>query len=146
MAQKLARVRWQTGQILRPADLTRLESSLSAEAEIRAGLCGLPAYGLLALHIDGDELQNGIFLVDELVAVLRTGEVIDIRDNAARPAALDLREKGREVQVYMHVHDPPRTPPKAGWDSEHEEPERLVLDTSLSTEASRPNSRSLYLG
>jgi predicted component of type VI protein secretion system len=146
MAQKLARVRWQTGQILRPADFTRLESSLSAEAEIRASLSGLPAYGLLRLSIDGDELQNGVFRVDELVAVLRTGQVIDTNDNAARPADLHLRDKGREAQVYLHVHDPPRSPPGAGWDSEEEEPHRLVLETSLSTEASRPDASGLPLG
>src|SRR5689334_8484552 len=142
MAQKLARVKWRTGQILRPEDFDCLEGSMAADAAARAAISGLPAYGIVKLSVNAPELERAFFVVDELSAVLPTGEVIEVGDNADRPPAFDLKKLGRtDISLYLHVLDPP------GGDGDDldtmtgDEPERRVHGALISDRPAYPNSR-----
>jgi len=147
---KLSRVRWSVGQVLLPEHFRALEVSLGAEAAARAAAMGLPSYGVARLEWNGDAPTAGALFITALTAVLPSGELIDLPNNARLTGPLDLKAAQKsEVSAYLHVLDPV---PAEGEEESTSPPlpaeiPRVVYPLELSTSPSLPGSRGrLKLG
>jgi len=99
---KLARVRWRVGQTLLPVHFQTQEQALAAEARVRAGLSGLPQFGIASLELNQDMLEAGTFSIESMTAVMRNGLLLDVPGNAT-VESYPLEEADKtEVVLYLH--------------------------------------------
>lgn len=138
----LARPTWRIGQVLLPDHLVGLEAALSAEAALRAGLSGPPAYGVARLEWNGDAPTGGVLWVSALTAVLPGGMLVDVPGNARVRGPLDLKTAGRgEIDVFAHVAED-EDPGQALMDPPSpKEIHRQIHVVELSTDPGRRGSR-----
>ena len=100
---KLARVRWFLGQSLLPEHLLASEQSLAAESHVRAGLYGLPDYGVARLRWNEELLTDGVLSLSALTVVLRDGALVDVpRSASIQPLTLAMTGAA-QVPVFVHL-------------------------------------------
>ena len=104
---KLARVKWFLGQTLLPEQFVSQEQALTAEADLRTRLHGLPSFGIGPLKWNEKLLEEGVLAISVLTAVIPTdgnGQLlIDIPGNAV-VQPLSLKASGAtRVSVYLHI-------------------------------------------
>ena len=100
---KIARVRWQAGQMLLPEHFRAQDGVFSAETLLTAGLTGLPSSGIGALELSRGQLAEGILALTSLTALLPGGHLVQVPGNAT-VAPLSLEETGRSrLTVYLHL-------------------------------------------
>jgi type VI secretion system protein ImpJ len=137
----LARPTWRIGQVLLPDHFLGLEAALAAEAALRAGLSGPPAYGVARLAWSADDLGPGVLWVSALTAVLPDGMLVDVPGNARVRGPLDLSTAGRgEVEVFAHIVDDDEAAAPL-MDPPSKDIPRHVHLIELSTESVRRGSR-----
>lgn len=103
MIDKLSRVQWEMGQTLLPEHLIAQEESLLAEAILRFRVIGLPDYGIARLQWNETLLLQGVFAVQSVILIMRSGLLLGIRGNAV-VAPYNLNAPGRvHVPVYCHL-------------------------------------------
>ena len=104
---KLARIKWFLGQTLLPEQFVSQEQALTAEADLRTRLHGLPSFGIGPLKWNEKLLEEGVLAISVLTAVIPTdgnGQLlIDIPGNAV-VQPLSLKASGAtRVSVYLHI-------------------------------------------
>ncbi|MHC1724555.1 MAG: type VI secretion system baseplate subunit TssK [Syntrophobacteraceae bacterium] len=105
MIDKLGRVQWEMGQTLLPEHLIAQEDSLLAEATLRFRAIGLPDYGIARLQWNETLLLQGVFAVQSMLLILRSGQLLSVRENAfVSPFNLNASGSVR-VPVYCHLLD-----------------------------------------
>lgn len=103
MIDKLGRVQWEMGQTLLPEHLIAQEDSLLAEAALRFRSIGLPDYGIARLQWNENLLLQGVFAIQSMLLILRSGQLVSVRENAAvSPFNLNVSGSVR-VPVYCHL-------------------------------------------
>ncbi|MCE5335609.1 MAG: type VI secretion system baseplate subunit TssK [Desulfobacteraceae bacterium] len=103
MIDKLGRVNWEMGQTLLPEHLIAQEESLAAEAALRFRTRGLPDYGVARLIWSDALLLQGVFAIQSMVLILRSGQLLSVRENAT-VSPFNLNVSGSvEVPVYCHL-------------------------------------------
>lgn len=105
MIDKLGRVQWEMGQTLLPEHLVAQEDSLVAEAALRFRAIGLPDYGIARLQWNETLLHQGVFAIQSMVLIQRSGVLLSVRENAA-VSPFNLNVSGSvHVPVYCHLLD-----------------------------------------
>lgn len=138
-AFRVARVRWQRGQVLLPEHLRAQEDALLDQVRLRLQLSGPPAYGVARLVLDEAALRLGVLAITELTAVLPDRTVLDCPTTGVlEPAQLALDKTGRtQVSVYLHVL---QTETENQYEDTPQLP-RLFPRAVLSTEPERADAR-----
>jgi type VI secretion system protein ImpJ len=91
------------GQTLLPEHLVAQEESLAAEGILRFRTMGLPDYGIARLQWNETLLLQGVFAIQSMILVMRSGLLLSIRDNAV-VAPFNLNTPGSVlVPVYCHL-------------------------------------------
>ncbi len=94
------------GQPLLPEHLVAQEDALAAEAALRFRARGLPDYGVVRLQWNETLLLQGVFAVQNMVLILRSGQLLSIRENAV-VSPFNLNTSGSvRVPVYCHLLGP----------------------------------------
>ncbi|NMO18635.1 type VI secretion system baseplate subunit TssK [Pyxidicoccus fallax] len=102
-SHKIARVRWQAGQMLLPEHFRAQDEGLSAEALLTAELTGVPMSGIGALELNRAQLAEGIFALGALTAIMPGGHLVQVPGNAT-VAPVSLEETGRSrLTLYLHL-------------------------------------------
>ncbi|MCP3064799.1 type VI secretion system baseplate subunit TssK [Myxococcus sp. K38C18041901] len=100
---RIARIRWQAGQLLLPEHFRTQDEILSAEARLTAELTGVPLSGIGALELDTARLAEGLFVLGSLTALMPGGHLVQVPGNAT-VAPFSLEETGRSrLTVYLHL-------------------------------------------
>ena len=99
---KMGRVQWEMGQALLPEHLVAQEDALAAEAALRFRAVGLPDYGIAGLQWNETLLVQGVLAVQNMILILRSGQLLGVRENAVvAPFNLNVSGSAR-VPVYCH--------------------------------------------
>jgi type VI secretion system protein ImpJ len=100
---KIARVRWQAGQMLLPEHFRAQDEVLLAETLLTAELSGLPLSGIGALELNRAQLAEGTFAIGSLTAIMPGGHLVQVPGNAT-VAPVSLEETGRSrLTLYLHL-------------------------------------------
>ncbi|MCP4582192.1 MAG: type VI secretion system baseplate subunit TssK [candidate division Zixibacteria bacterium] len=100
---KLARIRWQSGQLLLPEHLIAQEEAIVADSVMRFQALGVPAYGITNLIWDDILLSQGVLSVEKLDLILRSGLLLQSSNNMQLiPLQLDLNGVS-PVSVFGHL-------------------------------------------
>lgn len=126
MIDKLGRVQWEMGQTLLPEHLAAQEDALAAEAVLRFRAIGLPDYGVARLQWNETLLLQGVFAIQGMVLILRSGQLLSVRENAV-VSPFNLNASGSvRVPVYCHLIN--------GGGGAEEEPEQAPFSAAGSPE------------
>jgi len=91
------------GQTLLPEHLVAQEESLTAEAALRFRSIGLPDYGVARLQWNETLLLQGVFAIQSMVLILRSGQLLSVRENAF-VSPFNLNVSGSvNVHIYCHL-------------------------------------------
>jgi type VI secretion system protein ImpJ len=102
-SHKIARVRWQTGQMLLPEHFQAQDRAFSAESLLMAELTGLPLSGIGALELNRAQLTAGTFALTSLTALMPGGHLVQVPGNAT-VAPFSLEETGLpRLPLYLHL-------------------------------------------
>lgn len=100
---KIARVRWQAGQMLLPEHFRAQDEVLSSETLLSAELTGLPPVGIGGLELNRAQLAEGTFSLSSLTALMPGGHLVQVPGNAT-VAPVSLEETGRSrLTLYLHL-------------------------------------------
>jgi type VI secretion system protein ImpJ len=101
-------VRWKEGMFLRPQHFQQHDRYLESREARRLQAVEQYHWGLLHCEIDENSLNNYVFNVASMSAVLPDGSVIDYPENAAlegRPFDAMLREIGQPLDVVVGIRE-----------------------------------------
>jgi len=131
------------GQALLPEHLVAQEDALAAEAALRFRAVGLPDYGVARLQWNETLLLQGVFAVQSMVLILRSGQLLSVRGNAV-VAPFNLNVSGSvRVPVYCHwlggAPAPDQNPSSAAEGSSGAV-KRIMLQLVLSSEQTHPDA------
>lgn len=129
------------GQTLLPEHLIAQEDALLADVALRFSMQGLPFFGIAGLKIIEDLLQEGLFSIKEMEAVMPSGRLIAVPGNA-QAAPFNLNNPGKtKVPLYLHLLDAAPGNGNAGLETEDEAniPRRLNA-IALSSEQDYPDA------